>query len=47
MRLPEDAELVLTDSKHIHDTSASIDKSITIILGLIIFLIWIWYNVIA
>jgi hypothetical protein len=47
MRLPEDSELVLTDSKHIHDTTASIDKSITWILGLIIFLMWIWYNVIA
>ena len=47
MIIPEDANLAITDSKHIHDTSTSIDKSITILTVLIIILLYIWYNTVG
>jgi hypothetical protein len=47
MRIPEDSELMMTDKQGLDDTTTKLDKSMTILLGIIILLIYMYWVLIT
>jgi protein associated with RNAse G/E len=47
MRLREDANVIVVDNKDVLATTHDNNRSLTYLLGLIIFLIYFWYNIVG